>query len=433
MDSKEEQQRSLKTENPSLPAINLAAPSLRQELTAPSTFHVKPVPKIVPFLHLVPPLATPRVSSQELMPPEPVVNPVAPLGDFSSVTNEDFITAAFHQLPIGSFVAVCSKMGDPTEGGWLATRADSTTLPDSNNNYVSCSSYSLCNDGTFKARKDQGAAYHCILFDDLGTKIPMERLGDFEPSWVIETSRGNYQAGIIFAEPITDSKLGERLLKGIMAKGLSDGGASGLTRWARLPKAINGKAKYRDAEGNPFRCRLVQWRPERRYTPQEIIDGLKLELESEQKKVEVLPPKAAENPVINALKDRCLYKKTLGSGKRDITCPWVTDATSLQRLDALVNSIDPDCGYDEWLRVAMSVFHESKGSDDGMVIFDRWSSKGTKYKGVREIKTKWRSFRLDVPNPVTIRTLIMMARDAGADIPAIMSDFTICEFEVVTA
>ena len=37
---------------------------------------------------------------------------------------------------------------------------------------------------------------------------------------------------------------------------------------------------------------------------------------------DVLTPKAAENPVVAALKARGLYKTPLGSGKHDITCPW---------------------------------------------------------------------------------------------------------------
>ena len=44
------------------------------------------------------------------------------------------------------------------------------------------------------------------MLDDLGGKFPLERLGDFEPSWLIETSPGNHQAGIIFSEPLVDGE-----------------------------------------------------------------------------------------------------------------------------------------------------------------------------------------------------------------------------------
>lgn len=284
-------------------------------------------------------IATTVASAQDLssltLPDQTVPKPDhSKAGDCSHVTNAEFTSDVFQQLPEGAHVAVCSKPGDPTEGGWVANRADTTTLPACNNNYVSCSSFFLQDDESLKARKDRVAAYHGILLDDLGTKIPLEKLGDFELSSQIETSPGNFQGLILFKEPITDFDLAERLLNAIMANGLSDEGASGLTRWARLPNAINGKTKYRDAKGSPFQCRLVQWQPKKRYTPEEIMTGLKLDLEPKKgsgvEKHEgdgVFTPKSHENEVMTELKARGLYKKPLGSGKHDITCPWVKEHT----------------------------------------------------------------------------------------------------------
>jgi hypothetical protein len=188
------------------------------------------------------------------------------------------------------------------------------------------------------------------LLDDLGTKVPLDRLGDFELSWLIETSPGNYQGGIILAEPLADAAAAVRLLNAVIDAGLCDAGATGpLSRWARLPAAINGKPKYADESGAPFQCRLIEWRPGKRYSPQEIVDRLQLELApaGRPKKTakssaptgsasesigndaddDVLTPKAAENPVVAALKARGLYKTPLGSGKHDMTCPWVHEHT----------------------------------------------------------------------------------------------------------
>ena len=117
------------------------------------------------------------------------------------------------------------------------------------------------------------------MLDDLGTKVPLDRLGGFELSWLIETSPGNYQGGILLDEPITDGAVAVRLLNAVIDAGLCDAGATGpLSRWARLPVAINGKPKYADKAGAPFQCRLVEWRPDKRYSPQEIVDRLQLEL-----------------------------------------------------------------------------------------------------------------------------------------------------------
>lgn len=278
-----------------------------------------------------------------------------------SVTNAEFVAAVFSAVPEGAFAATCSKSGDPSVGGWVATRADSTiaNLSPVRNNFLGCSSFYLGSDGSFRARKTQFFACHFLMLDDIGTKVPLERLVDFELSWLIETSPNNYQGGIILAEPIVDGDVAVRLLNAVIGAGLCDAGATGpLTRWARLPVAINGKPKHADVGGVPFRCRLVDWRPEKRYTPQEIVNGLQLvlvpdgRLKKEAKPVvnaprsmgsntdEVLTPKAAENPVVSALKARGLYKTPLGSGKHDVSCPWLQEHTD--GLDTGAAYFEPD-------------------------------------------------------------------------------------------
>jgi len=92
----------------------------------------------------------------------------------------------------------------------------------------------------------------------------------------------------------------------------------------------------------------------------------------------------------------------------------------------------PDCGYEDWLRTLMIIFFETKGSDEGLEIAICWSSKGNKYKGVIDIENKWKSFSLDKEKPLTIGTLIKIAKDAGEDISSIFDDkFEPLEDEVV--
>ena len=287
-------------------------------------------------------------------------------GDFQ-ITNAEFIAAIFPTLPEGAFAAVCSKNDDPSQGGWPAGRADRAVchLAAGANNYFNCSSFYPGDDGSFKARKGQFAACHFMMLDDLGTKGLLDRLDGFELSWLIETSPGNYQGGIVLAEPLTNGAEAVRLLNALIDAGLCDAGASGpLSRWARLPVGINGKPKYASATGGPFECRLVEWRPEMRYTPQEIVAQLQLELApaGRPKKAlkpststknapyilgndgeDVLTPKAAENPVVAALKARGQYKTPLGSGKHDITCPWVQEHTD--ELDHGTAYFEPDDEY----------------------------------------------------------------------------------------
>jgi hypothetical protein len=90
-------------------------------------------------------------------------------------------------------------------------------------------------------------------------------------------------------------------------------------------------------------------------------------------------------------------------------------------LKALLDYVDPDSGYDDWLRVLMAIFYETGGSDGGLKLADAWSSRGKTYKGIKEITAKWKSFRLDHPNPVTIATLKRMVAANGHDWMAICS------------
>ncbi|WPF90512.1 PriCT-2 domain-containing protein (plasmid) [Cyanobacterium aponinum AL20118] len=55
--------------------------------------------------------------------------------------------------------------------------------------------------------------------------------------------------------------------------------------------------------------------------------------------------------------------------------------------------IDPDCGYDDWFNIGVSlvVYY---GENEGLKIWDNWSSKGSKYRGYSELERKVKSFDL---------------------------------------
>ena len=117
--------------------------------------------------------------------------------------------------------------------------------------------------------------------------------------------------------------------------------------------------------------------------------------------------------------------------ERDIGPP-VQSAEHLRHLGALLEHIDPDSGYEDWLHVLMALCHETNGSDEGLELADSWSSKGSKYNGRMEIEEKWRSFARENVNPITIASLIAQAREAGAEIDDIMTDpFETCDFETL--
>lgn len=67
--------------------------------------------------------------------------------------------------------------------------------------------------------------------------------------------------------------------------------------------------------------------------------------------------------------------------------------------------LNPCMGYHEWLKVGMSIHHETAGEVRGLDLWDEWSAKGGEvYPGRRVLEAKWDRFgRLGNRAPVTIR------------------------------
>ena len=97
------------------------------------------------------------------------------------------------------------------------------------------------------------------------------------------------------------------------------------------------------------------------------------------------------------------------SQRKVLPTPDIADAIS--ELRSLVDHLDPDKGYSNWLNVLMAIFNRSRGSAEGLALAIEWSSKGKKYDGPEEIEYKWESFDLDHENPVTMATLYRMVEE----------------------
>ena len=114
---------------------------------------------------------------------------------------------------------------------------------------------------------------------------------------------------------------------------------------------------------------------------------------------------------------------------------YIPKSLTLDRIKLLLEHFDPDCGYDEWLKILMIVFYESDGDEEGFSIADDWSSRGSQYQGTHEIETKWNSFSLGEENHYTFHSLMKMADERGIDwleiCDALEPQFEICEYVVV--
>jgi hypothetical protein len=98
----------------------------------------------------------------------------------------------------------------------------------------------------------------------------------------------------------------------------------------------------------------------------------------------------------------------------------------LDPLKALLAGQDPDCDRDTWLKVLAALHWETQGSADGLALAISWSSGGLKFIGPEDVETRWRSFSLSHPDPVTAASL----RKAE---PAAIDEFPIVTPEIIAA
>ena len=185
-----------------------------------------------------------------------------------NIGNDEFLRVVFGANLGDALPVVVSFEGDPHHvpkkrwGGlpWCNKSGAYPSLPAHANNYFSLAAFRPDKDGRYRRQKARFRALYAVMLDDVGTKVAMERL-TLRPSWLLETSPGNYQAGYLLSEPLSNGAAADRLMDAIIAAGLCDPGANGpRSRLARLPCAVNGKHAL------PFSCRLVEWSPDLRYS-----------------------------------------------------------------------------------------------------------------------------------------------------------------------
>lgn len=279
---------------------------------------------------------------ETVFPPSPMETDKT--GETDLVSNGEFLRAVFGDDLADLRPVVVSFTGNPSSmpskvwfgSPWLGSPDMTANMPGDANNYFSLAVFKPDEAGQYRRQKARFHALHTVMLDDVGSKVAMERL-TLPPSWMLETSPGNHQAGYLLREPLTDGLVADKLMNAIVAANLCDPGANGpRARLARLPVAVNGK------HSPSFVCRMLTWLPELRYSVEELVDGLQLEMtqaarskrQSSRTAQErpsdgdpVWIPRPDENAVLVALRNRGLYQAPLGEGKHAITCLWVKEHT----------------------------------------------------------------------------------------------------------
>jgi hypothetical protein len=83
---------------------------------------------------------------------------------------------------------------------------------------------------------------------------------------------------------------------------------------------------------------------------------------------------------------------------------------SNEQIEEMLSFINPDCDHETWIRCGMAIHNATNGS--GFNIWDKWSSKGSKYPNSDILTKRWESLGKSA-NVTTIGTLVHLAKECG--------------------
>lgn len=212
--------------------------------------------------------------------------------------------------------------------------------------YFGTSTCTLDHNGKLFNRKSLFKRLHVVVLDDIGTKVPIESLPEeLTPTYIIESSAGNYQYGYVLETPIDVLEHAEALIQLVYESGYSDAGGMMPTKLVRLPGGINGKK----GEKLNFNVKLIKddgplW------TPQALLRVMDLDVQWDEviadtegmvkrrasRSVGTSPwsPIKAQAAALGGIVDpvlEWLYDNNMVMSETDdwvqIQCPWHTDHT----------------------------------------------------------------------------------------------------------
>lgn len=253
---------------------------------------------------------------------------------------KEFLNALAPTLPEDERIIICSFAGDPNEAPPNAWRPKPWS-PNSKlgiaadwNAYLTCASFRVAPDNSWRRRKSLFAAGHALMVDDVGKGATAKvdpAIINLPPSAIIETSPDNFQYWYFLETPERDAAKFDAVIRAFIAGKLLglDPGMAGITRVGRLPGFLNGKKKY-----GGFTTRLTRLE-DRYWEIDELVEGFALTLKG---RATPMPRIATEESIRRnrAFVDIYKFLRARGVLKRnepdaggwtEMTCPWVQHHT----------------------------------------------------------------------------------------------------------
>ena len=214
---------------------------------------------------------SPKIQKQPQTSEKVVKLKTDPKLSYNMGTLQRFTDFVFHDLQEGEEILTWTpknKPSYPTELADTVKKLTRATRPLAT--YFGTATCTRDADGHLYNRKSLFSALHVVVLDDIGTKIPLDKLPEeLAPNYIIETSEGNFQYGFVLAEPIRDLALAEALIHLVYTSGVSDEGGKMATKLVRLPLGVNGKK----GDKRLFEMKLEELGGEY-WTPKELLDVL---------------------------------------------------------------------------------------------------------------------------------------------------------------
>lgn len=285
-----------------------------------------------------------------------------------SVSRSDFITAIFDGMdPEREAVAYARLKHYPSGQQAMLTRDIPWPDPPEEDYFCVSTVKPPASKRAHKVSRARGDLVACwmIYADDVGSKVPMPPV---EPSYLMETSAGNFQAGY-FIEPTEDIEYFARCQRAMADAGYCDPGVKDPNRVLRLPGSVNEKP----GKGR-FVSRVVDWHPERFWALTRLM--AELGLEPAEGGPEPLTPMTLPDGV--ELSDPVatwLYEQKLVSsadaerGWLFLVCPWWEQHEGDARIEAKYSPF----GQGEYPQIrGFHCFHSHGGVKHTSADFLRW-------------------------------------------------------------
>ena len=231
------------------------------------------------------------------------------------ITIKDFLDTIFPD-PGESDQVVITHPAPEDEGFWnyaATTRRLRSITPGDKAWYYGVCTVRPQPDGKVKRTRDALVEAWVVVLDDVGTKAAVPPVA---PSYVLESSEGNYQYGYLIT-PTDDLLYYEACQRGLGIAGYHDPGASGAYRVVRLPGSLHHSG---------YIATLRKWHPDRCWELADLMQSFGVEPVAKGANVELGHDSVAledvEDELYDWFRDTGLLTGTDSGEFIGVLCPW---------------------------------------------------------------------------------------------------------------